>query len=51
MTAIETQMREIVSNTFCESFVVRVVGVLLLPCFVDVERITIGPRIDLASAA
>ena len=51
MTAVEAQVRDIVPDTLCESFVVRVVGVFLLPCFLDVEGIAIGPCIDFASAA
>jgi len=50
MTAVETQVRDIVPNAFCKSVVVRVVGVPLLSCVVDVEGIAIGPSIDFASA-
>ncbi len=44
-------MRHIVSDAFGEGIMIRVVGVFLVSCFVDVERIAVGPNIDFASAA
>ncbi len=40
----------IVSDAFCKTFVIRVVGVLLAPSVVDVVGVAIGPNVDLATA-